>query len=105
MRHNMGSAANSRRRWNKLQLVRVYTKPKGKMPDYTAPVVLRANKCTVEDFVSHHPPAAHAVQVQDASMPVLGALLPTTRVLCCWGPKQPRRMNRLSGTHTYMSTV
>jgi len=30
----------------------VYTKPKGKMPDYSAPVVLRANKCTVEDFVS-----------------------------------------------------
>jgi uncharacterized protein len=30
----------------------VYTKPKGKLPDYTQPVVLRANKCTVEDFVS-----------------------------------------------------
>lgn len=40
------------RRWEKLNLVRVYTKPKGKMPDYSAPVVLRANKCTVEDFVS-----------------------------------------------------
>ncbi|AEO57706.1 hypothetical protein MYCTH_2304203 [Thermothelomyces thermophilus ATCC 42464] len=36
--------------WEKLNLVRVYTKPKGKMPDYSAPVVLRANKCTVEDF-------------------------------------------------------
>jgi ribosome-interacting GTPase 1 len=30
--------------------VRVYTKPKGKMPDYTAPVVLRNTACTVEDF-------------------------------------------------------
>jgi uncharacterized protein len=40
------------RRWDKLNLVRVYTKPKGKLPDYTQPVVLRANKCTVEDFVS-----------------------------------------------------
>jgi ribosome-interacting GTPase 1 len=39
-------------RWDKLNLVRVYTKPKGKLPDYTQPVVLRANKCTVEDFVS-----------------------------------------------------
>lgn len=39
------------RRWDKLNLVRVYTKPKGKLPDYTQPVVLRANKCTVEDFV------------------------------------------------------
>ncbi|KUI65060.1 Ribosome-interacting GTPase 1 [Cytospora mali] len=37
-------------RWEKLQLVRVYTKPKGKMPDYSAPVVLRSTRCTVEDF-------------------------------------------------------
>jgi len=38
--------------WEKLNLVRVYTKPKGKLPDYTAPVVLRSSRCTVEDFVS-----------------------------------------------------
>lgn len=38
--------------WEKLNLKRVYTKPKGKQPDYSAPVVLRANKSTVEDFVS-----------------------------------------------------
>lgn len=38
--------------WEKLNLVRVYTKPKGKMPDYSAPVVLRSTSCTVEDFVS-----------------------------------------------------
>lgn len=36
--------------WQKLNLVRVYTRPKGKMPDYTAPVVLRSNAATVEDF-------------------------------------------------------
>ncbi|KAG8534194.1 GTP-binding protein rbg1 [Bacidia gigantensis] len=36
--------------WEKLQLRRIYTKPKGKAPDYTAPVVLRKNACTVEDF-------------------------------------------------------
>ncbi|KAK3197743.1 hypothetical protein GRF29_216g1113033 [Pseudopithomyces chartarum] len=36
--------------WEKLNLVRVYTKPKGRMPDYTAPVVLRSTACTVEDF-------------------------------------------------------
>ncbi|OAA73892.1 GTP binding protein [Cordyceps fumosorosea ARSEF 2679] len=36
--------------WEKLNLKRVYTKPKGKAPDYSAPVVLRANKATVEDF-------------------------------------------------------
>ncbi|XP_044724278.1 TGS domain-containing protein [Hirsutella rhossiliensis] len=36
--------------WEKLSLKRVYTKPKGKQPDYSAPVVLRASKCTMEDF-------------------------------------------------------
>lgn len=39
--------------WEKLQLRRVYTKPKGKAPDYSAPVVLKRNACTVEDFVRH----------------------------------------------------
>jgi uncharacterized protein len=38
--------------WDKLNLKRVYTKPKGKQPDYSAPVVLRSNRSTVEDFVS-----------------------------------------------------
>jgi developmentally-regulated GTP-binding protein 1 len=37
--------------WEKLNLRRIYTKPKGKMPDYNAPVVLRSTACTVEDFV------------------------------------------------------
>lgn len=36
--------------WEKLKLVRVYTKPKGQMPDYNEPVVLRSGKSTVEDF-------------------------------------------------------
>lgn len=38
--------------WEKLNLRRIYTKPKGKSPDYNTPVVLRKNACTVEDFVS-----------------------------------------------------
>jgi uncharacterized protein len=38
--------------WERLELRRVYTKPKGKLPDYTAPVVLRKSACSVEDFVS-----------------------------------------------------
>jgi small GTP-binding protein len=38
--------------WDKLQLKRVYTKPKGKQPDYSTPVVLRRNASTIEDFVS-----------------------------------------------------
>ncbi|KAK4688059.1 developmentally-regulated GTP-binding protein, partial [Tremellales sp. Uapishka_1] len=36
--------------WTKLDLVRVYTKPRGQAPDYSSPVVLRRAKCTVEDF-------------------------------------------------------
>lgn len=36
--------------WEKLDLVRVYTKPKGKVPDYDQPVVLRRGRCTVSNF-------------------------------------------------------
>lgn len=36
--------------WIKLDLKRIYTKPKGQQPDYTAPVVLRSGQNTVEDF-------------------------------------------------------
>ncbi|KAI9307766.1 developmentally-regulated GTP-binding protein 1 [Cunninghamella echinulata] len=38
--------------WQKLALVRIYTKPKGKLPDYEQPVVLTSDKCSVEDFCS-----------------------------------------------------
>ncbi|RIB11434.1 Endoribonuclease XendoU-domain-containing protein [Gigaspora rosea] len=36
--------------WEYLNLIRIYTKPKGQLPDYSAPVVLRSSLCTVEDF-------------------------------------------------------
>lgn len=36
--------------WKKLSLVRVYTNPKGKDVDFEDPVVLKKNRCTVEDF-------------------------------------------------------
>ena len=50
--------------WEKLNLRRIYTKPKGKMPDYTAPVVLRSTACTVEDFVrTHIPPASREMRI------------------------------------------
>jgi len=35
--------------WEYLDLIRIYTKPKGQIPDYNAPVIMRRN-CTVEDF-------------------------------------------------------
>ena len=69
--------------WEKLSLVRVYTKPKGKQPDFTAPVVLRKNKCSalslhcqpkradvvsptgVEDFCKVCEPSCALVQLAD----------------------------------------
>jgi len=36
--------------WDYLQLVRIYTKPKGQLPDYENPVVLQTDRCSVEDF-------------------------------------------------------
>ena len=36
--------------WEYLDLVRIYTKPKGLMPDYSAPVVLTSDASSVEDF-------------------------------------------------------
>lgn len=36
--------------WDRLNLVRIYTKPKGKLPDFTDPVVLRSDRCSVKDF-------------------------------------------------------
>ncbi|XP_011806527.1 PREDICTED: developmentally-regulated GTP-binding protein 1 [Colobus angolensis palliatus] len=36
--------------WDYLKLMRIYTKPKGQLPDYTSPVVLPCSGTTVEDF-------------------------------------------------------
>ena len=36
--------------WSYLKLVRIYTKPKGQLPDYESPVVLQTNRSSVEDF-------------------------------------------------------
>lgn len=36
--------------WEYLSLTRVYTKPKGKLPDWNEPVVLAKRDPTVEDF-------------------------------------------------------
>ncbi|KAG5519357.1 hypothetical protein PMAC_001983 [Pneumocystis sp. 'macacae'] len=38
--------------WEHLELIRVYTKPKGLPPDYSDPIVLKKNSCTIENFVS-----------------------------------------------------
>ncbi|KAK0520629.1 GTP-binding protein rbg1 [Tilletia horrida] len=36
--------------WSELDLVRVYTRPRGKTPDFSAPVVLKRGRCSVEHF-------------------------------------------------------
>lgn len=36
--------------WKYMDLLRIYTKPKGQIPDYTAPVILPAGKNSMEDF-------------------------------------------------------
>ncbi|XP_033126636.1 developmentally-regulated GTP-binding protein 1 [Anneissia japonica] len=39
--------------WQYLDLVRIYTKPKGQLPDYEAPVVLKTDQSSVEDFCNN----------------------------------------------------
>lgn len=36
--------------WDYLELVRIYTKPKGRLPDYNEPVVMKRGQSSVEDF-------------------------------------------------------
>jgi ribosome-interacting GTPase 1 len=36
--------------WEYLDLIRLYTKPKGRDPDYDAPVILARKKATIGDF-------------------------------------------------------
>ncbi|UKJ87789.2 developmentally regulated GTP-binding protein 1 [Theileria orientalis] len=36
--------------WKYLDLIRIYTKPRGKIPDYEAPVILKRSNSRVEDF-------------------------------------------------------
>jgi ribosome-interacting GTPase 1 len=38
------------RMWEYLDLIRIYTKPKGKDPDYEQPVIIQRVKSTIEDF-------------------------------------------------------
>lgn len=36
--------------WEYLNMIRIYTKPRGQMPDYNAPIVMPQSKRTVEEF-------------------------------------------------------
>lgn len=39
--------------WKYLDLIRIYTKPKGQLPDYTSPVVLRSSERKMENFCNN----------------------------------------------------
>eukprot|EP01126_Amoeba_proteus_P019834 TRINITY_DN2030_c0_g1_i11.p1 TRINITY_DN2030_c0_g1~~TRINITY_DN2030_c0_g1_i11.p1 ORF type:complete len:105 (-),score=22.23 TRINITY_DN2030_c0_g1_i11:162-476(-) len=39
--------------WEYLDLIRIYTKPRGAIPDFSEPVVLRRSARTVADFCDH----------------------------------------------------
>lgn len=36
--------------WQYLNILRVYTKPRGQPPDYDEPVCVPAGKCSIEEF-------------------------------------------------------
>lgn len=36
--------------WDYLKFIRIYTKPKGQIPDYNEPVILNRKRSTVGDF-------------------------------------------------------
>jgi len=68
--------------WTALDLVRVYTRPKGRLPDYSAPVVLRRSACTVEDFAN----AIHkAIWAQTKYAVVWGSSVKHSRGQKCGG--------------------
>jgi ribosome-interacting GTPase 1 len=36
--------------WHRCNMIRIYTKPQGQIPDYEEPVILHSNNPTVEEF-------------------------------------------------------
>jgi len=41
------------RMWQKLEFIRIYTQPRGQLPDYNAPVILSTRIRSVEGFCDH----------------------------------------------------
>jgi len=39
--------------WQRLDFIRIYTKPKGSIPDFTEPVIMRRTRRTVGNFCHH----------------------------------------------------
>eukprot|EP00897_Mesotaenium_endlicherianum_P006410 jgi/Mesen1/5798/ME000293S04954 len=52
--------------WEYLDLLRIYTKPRGANPDYEDPVILSAQHCTVEGFCTRiHKDMEHELEDED----------------------------------------
>lgn len=58
--------------WGYLALVRVYTKPKGQLPDYESPVVMKQGKSKVENFCN----SIHKTFINDFKQCVPSSSLP-----------------------------
>mmetsp|Transcript_79969 Transcript_79969/g.248155 ORF Transcript_79969/g.248155 Transcript_79969/m.248155 type:complete len:377 (+) Transcript_79969:106-1236(+) len=72
--------------WKYMDLLRIYTKPKGQIPDYTAPVILPGSKNTVEEF---------CVRIHKS-------LLEQFRVALVWGASVKHNPQRCGKDHRLM---
>ena len=70
--------------WDKLDMVRVYTKPKGKLPDYNDPVVMKRSKSTVEHFCNK----IHKMMIKSFKHALV------------WGSSAKHRPQRVGKEHT-----
>ncbi|KAI8050833.1 P-loop containing nucleoside triphosphate hydrolase protein [Syncephalis plumigaleata] len=74
------------RSWEYLNLVRIYTKPKGQLPDYAQPVVMTNGRCTVEDFCNS----------------IHRSILSQFRMALVWGSSVKHNPQRVGKEHVLM---
>merc|ERR1711957_164991 len=72
--------------WKYMELLRIYTKPKGQIPDYTAPVILPAVKPSIADFCNR----------------IHRTLLPLFKVALVWGLSVKHNPQRCGKDHELM---
>lgn len=72
--------------WKYMALYRIYTKPKGQIPDYTAPVILPANKNSIANFCER----------------IHRTLLPQFKVALVWGLSVKHNPQRCGKDHGLM---
>ncbi|CAM9810427.1 unnamed protein product, partial [Heterosigma akashiwo] len=54
--------------WEYCNMIRIYTKPKGQIPDYNDPVILHQNNPSIEQFCNRWDPQGHHAQFKFASV-------------------------------------